>query len=144
MNKMLITLIISSILLISIKCVDNDKNCHNTISFQNTSSKTVYVEYLGGYPDTTYFKYEPNPVLSPEVSKALPGETNKRALESRSCWEDKFKDLIKSDTVMIYVFDAQVLESTAWDTVVKKYLILKRYDLSLQDLQKSNWTVTYQ
>ena len=141
--KMSFTFLIGSILFISSTCADNEKDCHNYISIHNVSNKNIYVEYVLGYPDTTYFKYEPNPALSPELSKVLSGQTNSNALGSRSCWEDKFKSLIKSDTVMIYVFDAQVLESTPWDTVKANYLILKRYDLSLVDLQQMNWTVTY-
>ena len=44
---------------------------------------------------------------------------------------------------MIYIFDAGVLESTPWSTVVNDYMVLKRFDLSLQNLQKMDWTITY-
>jgi hypothetical protein len=51
-----------------------------------------------------------------------------------------FRDI---DTLSVFIFDAQVLENTPWDTVKAKYIILKRYDLSLDDLNKLNWTITY-
>jgi hypothetical protein len=45
--------------------------------------------------------------------------------------------------LMIFLFEKSTLETTPWDTIVKKYLVLKRYDLSLEDLEKKNWTITY-
>jgi len=45
--------------------------------------------------------------------------------------------------MMVYVFDAHVIETTAWDSVKANYLVLKRYDLSLDDLKRMNWTITY-
>ncbi len=131
-------------LMMSSTC-ENDKKdkCHKIIKMVNQSDKAIYAEYTFGYPDTTYFKYEPNPTLSPEVHKVSPGETNTIALWSRSCWKDKFDAYIPSDTLMIYVFDAEVLETTPWDTVVSNYMVLRRYDLSLQDLKNIDWTITY-
>jgi len=39
--------------------------------------------------------------------------------------------------------DANTLETTSWDTIKLNYKVLKRYDLSFQDLEKMNWTITY-
>lgn len=64
-------------------------------------------------------------------------------LWGRDCIEIAFKDLISSDTLMVYVFDAETLEITPWDTVKANYMVLKRYDLSLEDLKKSDFTITY-
>jgi hypothetical protein len=89
------------------------------------------------------FIYGPNPALSPESDKVMSFQTTINPLLSRSCWEDRFDSEIKSDTLMIYVFDAHVLENTTWDTVKAEYLVLKRYDLSLKDIQKLNWAITY-
>ena len=59
------------------------------------------------------------------------------------CFEKVFKNENFSDTVYVYVFDAAVVDNTSWDIVAKDYLVLKRYDLSLEDLQRLNWQVTY-
>lgn len=45
--------------------------------------------------------------------------------------------------IMYFIYDANTLETVPWDMVVKNYLILKRYDLSLEDLQGMDWTITY-
>ena len=134
--------IICLVLLFSITC--SDKDCHETINFINNSGKFVYVQKSNGYPDTTYLRYEfPNPALNPQLYKVKAGEKSSSALFYRNgCYEAHFKTL-KSDTLMIYVFDAQILETTPWDTITAKYLVLKRYNLSLEDLKQMNWTIIY-
>lgn len=125
-------------------CEHESDNCHYYIAIQNNSNKAIYVINSKGYPDSTYFKYGPNPVLSSHIYKVLPGETNTNN-KGRECIEDLWEYLYESsgNKMMYYIFDAQTLETTPWDTVCKKYLVLKRYDLSLADLQRMNWTITY-
>ncbi|MFT3740240.1 MAG: hypothetical protein QM786_15955 [Breznakibacter sp.] len=135
-----ILILILSLLLMCCTCRD-DENCHNTIISINNSTDTLYITSSGEYPDTSI--YNPNPVLDPNFTKVLPNESNTRVLWGRDCIELAFKDLIPYDTLMVYVFDAKVLEENAWETVKENYLVLKRYDLSLEDLQNLNWTITY-
>jgi hypothetical protein len=138
--KIQIALLLVSLLILGSTCKD-EKVCHETINFKNNSSKSLYIHASGGYPDTNSFKVEfPNPSLNAQLYKVSSNASNNSALWDKSCLEYKFNT---NDTLMIYVFDAEVLESTPWDTVKTKYLVLKRYDLSLDDLQRRNWTITY-
>jgi hypothetical protein len=125
-------------------CGDKEDNCHKTITFVNKTADALYVVANSDYPDTMAFRNQPNPLLDSNFTKVLSNENNTQALWRRDCIELAFKDLIPSDTLMIYVFDSEVLENTPWETVKTNYLILKRYDLSLQDLKNTNWTITYQ
>ncbi len=71
----------------------------------------------------------------------MAANTSDDPLRLQDTYEGRFEQFRK---VMVFVFDAQVLETTPpWDTVKAKYLVLKRYDLSLQDLESMNWTITY-
>lgn len=45
--------------------------------------------------------------------------------------------------MMIYVFDGPILESQGWDYIKTNNLVLKRYDVTLHDLENMNWTITY-
>lgn len=133
-------------LMMSSTCENNKKDdCHETITFINNSTNELYVHPSGSYPDTLALKNEfPNPALNPDLYKIKSNESNYKALGRRDCYELAFgSSIIPSDTLMIYVFDAKVLETTPWDTVVSNYMVLKRYDLSLQDLRNKNWTITY-
>ena len=66
---------------------------------------------------------------------------NKDALFSRSCIEHQFGRI--GDSLFVYIFDAELIENTPWEVIAKDYLVLKRYDLTLEDLQRLNWKITY-
>jgi hypothetical protein len=141
--KMKLLVLIISILLLNQACGDKEENCHKTITFKNISNNSLYVVGSSFYPDTLSFIGIPNPVLDSSHTKVLPEETNTRMLWGRDCIELAFKDLIPSDTMIIYVFDTHVLETTPWVSVKANYMVLKRFDLSIENLENSNWTITY-
>ncbi|HNB11084.1 MAG TPA: hypothetical protein PK754_16140, partial [bacterium] len=57
-------------------------------------------------------------------------------------WEERFEDL-PAETLMIFIFDADTLDQVPWEKVRSEYKILRRYDLSLQDLKDRDWKVVY-
>jgi len=136
-------IILLTILLFNQTCCKNKDDCHKSITFVNTTSQALYVIASSLYPDTLTFSGIPNPLLDPNFTKVLPNETNTQVLSRRDCIELTFKNLIPPDILMVYVFDAMVIESTPWETVKSNYLVVKRYDLSLQDLQNNNWKIIY-
>jgi hypothetical protein len=104
----------------------------------NNSSNTIYAIEGITYPDTIPDNYSP---LNMDMYRAECGA--KATLMIRCCWESFFQTRIDSDTLMVFIIDEEVLLNNPWDTVRKNYMILKRYDLSLQDLIDLDWTVTY-
>ena len=140
--KILIYFLIISLLCLGSTCKKDDENdYHKIIKFINNSNMELYVQQSGGYPDTTFARGEfPNPILS-ELNRILPNETNTMALEARYSYEEKFK--YSYDTLMIFILNSQVLKTTPWEKVQQDYLVLKRYDLGLEDLKRMNWTITY-
>lgn len=68
---------------------------------------------------------------------------NKRVyFDSKTKWEDIIKDL-PMDTLSVFFIDGTIFQNEKWDTIRDNYLILKRCDFSLEDLQKSNFIITY-
>lgn len=64
----------------------------------------------------------------------------------------KSKDTIKFKTWMtansmdyfvLFYYDENIVNTIPWDTIRANYMILKRYDLSYEDLERMNWTITY-
>jgi len=135
-------IILILLFLLNNTCKKNE-DCHKIIKVFNTSNKAIYVQGSDGYPDTMYFKYNPNPALSPEINKVESGETNTTSLQIKDCWEINIKNVMQSDKLMIYIFDSEILENIPWDTVIANNMVLNRYDLSLEDLKNSNWSITY-
>lgn len=138
----IITYMVVILIFLAIDCIPkNRENCNGIISFKNNSSKTLYITRNYYYTDTTTLIIS-NPVSSDNTNKVLPFSENKTALWYYGCFEDLLQSL-KKDTLFVYVFDAEIVETTPWDTVLANNLILKRYDLSLEDLQNMNWTIIY-
>lgn len=136
-------ILIILILFFNQACGDRLVDCHKTITFTNKTSDTLYVISAYEYPDTMAFRILPNPLLDPYSTQVFPYEDNTKVLFSRDCLELVFKDFIPYDTLMVYVFDGQVLKTHPWDSVKANYLVLKRYDLSLEDLVSMNWEITF-
>lgn len=91
-------------------------------------------DWLNSYPDTAISKLKPAFFyVAPHVRNYI-GNGGK--------WENVFPELPK-DTLSIYIFNADTLNVYDWSKIKEGYKILKRYDLSLNDLKKLNWTIYY-
>ena len=120
-------------------CTENTDKCHRTITFVNNSSKEVYI-HGGFYPDTLGFSsLFPNPYNQPDLYRVKSGEKNSSGLTSRDCFESS----VAQGRLIIYVFDAEVLATETWGAVGKYYMVLKTIHPTLEEMQRSNWTITF-
>lgn len=123
-------LVIISIVLFSTNCeklVDRGY----FIEVQNNSNDTVWCYSSYNYPDTTLAANKPLlQMIKPKLYTKL---------ESKEKWED----LLPKDTIIIFILSEDTVEKYSWDKIRNNYNILKRCDLSLEDLQDMNWTITY-
>lgn len=53
------------------------------------------------------------------------------------------KNAYRKEKVWIFVFDAEVLENTDIPTLIANRYYLKKYELSLSDLQQINWKIIF-
>ena len=92
-------------------------------------NNSIYLSRYNGSPYSDWYKVLPN------------GENNTGLFNVGSgrsyCYENTI------DTLHIFVFEEDVLSIYTWEKVVNDYMVLQRYDLSLQDLQQLNWQVSY-
>ena len=70
--------------------------------------------------------------------KVFPDSTN--VLDAGNCVETQVPD---SSKIMIFIFDAHTLETVSWKTVIDEKLYLKRYDLSVHDIESMGWKFSY-
>ena len=132
-----IYLMFSCLLLANSTC-DMVKDEEQKLRINNKSEKAIYISWTRDYPDTS-INYLVNPTYNPQIKK----------VEAHSIQREYYSAPTKAffkyniDTLSVFIFDAQLLENTPWDTVKARYLILKRYDLSLDDLNKMNWIIAY-
>lgn len=140
------TLLILSIILIlpiffTLCSTDNGfEDCHQTIMLKNTQS-TNSIYYFTTLKDG-FWNYDPtNPDYAIDY-KILPGESKKIRIgmgETTPCWEQMLKSA--SGYLYIYIYDANNLETTGWNTGKKNYV--KKYTLDVKQLKKANWNISY-
>ncbi len=114
-------------------------DCHKVINVCNRSDVDIYVYGSREYPDTNIYYGMSALVNNAYTYKTKSNTINESAFLQKDCWEYDFNSdkIIKSDTLIIFIIESSELE------VNLNYNILQRYDLSLEDLQNSNWTLYY-
>ena len=102
-----------------------------SIYFVNRYDKNVYVEYyVSNYPDTTLLGT--GCVYNP----ATQSQDTAHIYETIGRLPDFFYyGGTRVDTVSFFIFDSDSVDYYSWDTVVKKNMVLQRYDLSMFDLE---------
>ena len=117
-------------LLLSVICISatcSKSRVSTDFFIKNNSSKTVYYSWSDKYPDTSLteilneISIDPLQTVGPFYYTVSPG----------------------SGIVEIFLFDSITVASNPWDSITAKYMILKRYDLTIDSINKMNRIVTY-
>ena len=128
-----ILIFISTLLFIS--CENPDQ----TYKFRiiNDSEKALYfdrsISNRSVYPDTLISETKVQLKVSPYTTSYEGGLIST---------EEVFKKY-SIDTLSIYFFDADIVDNYSWETIREEYKILKRYDLSIEDIQLLDYEIPY-
>jgi hypothetical protein len=128
-NFILITLII----FIVISCLPIDKEYY--IKIENNSDSSVYFIESSTYPDTTL--PQSNEYLTEIKSH------NFERFGSTEPWDEEFSNRYPKDTMILFFISSNVIKNISWDIIRINYDILERRIFSKQDLEKTDWTITY-
>ncbi|MBO9204399.1 MULTISPECIES: hypothetical protein [Niastella] len=134
-------LLITSCVLLSSTCQkeDPDPICKN-LTINNNTDKAVYTLFSFDYPDTS-LNFQ-NPVIS-RTSKKLAAHSQ-ATIDPRSNCLEQFLDNPGVQKLSVFVFDAELVESTPWDQIRTQYQIIKRLDLTQDDLINNNYSFDLQ
>lgn len=109
--------------------IDIQNNSDSTLKFHVASENSVLM-----YPDTLLPARLDDLGLSNITGSVLWGNSEN--------WEDRIKSF-GSDTLSIYFFHPDTLEMYPWEEIRDNYKVLKRYDLSIDDLKLLDFKVEY-
>jgi hypothetical protein len=138
-NSIRLTGILLIIIIVGSNCEKWLEHSYTVDLVNNSGHNIGYYFATGGrygtcYPDSLP---ETNEYIMYDISKVIsPG------MESHLSWEKFFKEL-PIDTLSVFIFHTDTLNKYSWKEIRDGYMILKRYDLSLEDLKKSHFKVTY-
>ncbi|MFA5971946.1 MAG: hypothetical protein WC780_06315 [Lentimicrobiaceae bacterium] len=128
----IIILIALSIILCSSGCESLVDHVYS-IKIQNNSKYNVQFYESYNFPDTTI------DVTKPRLKMVYASKYS--YLDSKKDWDEVL--VSPKDTISIFILSKDTLDKYDWAKIRSDYNILKRYDLSIADLQRMNWTLTY-
>lgn len=130
--NIILLLVLGSFLGIFSNCSKEDT--HITIGFNNKTAKNIEINVSYNYPDTsiTYESFRGGYIAKPYTRTPLNRE-----------WEKEIELYSESGVVMLFLFDSDTMRVYGKEGVIEGYKILKRYDLSLKELDSLNWELTY-
>ena len=115
-------------------CHRNEEEQHRYIYVKNNSGKAIYFGLSYSYPDTSLLKIEDAPGKNGSIAYKI--NAGKQTTLAAS-------NFVYNPTMQMFVFDANTIESTPWDSIVAHHMVLKRYQFTESDMGKINWTITY-
>lgn len=108
------------------------------VEIYNNSSQDIICNICTGYPEESLF---PDTTLS-EFFEYKVYAKKSRSIGSSVKWSDKY-EYLQTDTLCMFLLSADTLEKYGWEKVSKEYMILQRYDLSLEDLRLHDYKFYY-
>jgi hypothetical protein len=127
------------LMLLFMGCPDKEGDADSTIIFINNSDKTI-LEYSKSfiYPDTSIIT----------TTSPFDERVKQFAIKPHSTYkkQDNWKSYLsksKSGVMTIFLFDKAIVDTVPWKTIREDYLVAKRYEYTLKQLDSLNWTITY-
>ena len=132
-------LIILTLILFGGCLMDSDRADAELTIVNNSNQIIVHYDEL---------KFPNDTALSTIAFQQTPGNTASRLIYPHDHVTEKaaFKRILNRNrdrAFMLYLFSRDTIEQVPWDRIVDEYLVLRRYDLTLEDLEAMNWVVEY-
>lgn len=106
-----------------------------TISFMNNSGRSLSVGESYIFPDTS--------LSSLEYRAGAVGLRKQHLIGTTLGWKNKINKLCPSGKIMFVVFSDDTIKKYGLDNVEAQYRIERRYELSIDSLERRNWTINY-
>ena len=110
----------------------------------NNSNDTLKIyfnddkDHRSVYPDTLITNFE-NRIIFEDY----PPLSGKLEITAVGSWKKSFKIHTIQDTMSIFVFHSDTLARYSWREIRRDYKVLARYDLSLEDLERLDFELSY-
>jgi len=131
--------LVLSILSMTNSCDPNsDGHWDGKLTIVNNSTDTLLAFLQFNYPDTTLLDED-----APELNNTVIAPHSQEKIYSSILWEDRIMKLNSDQMIMIFINSYDTLAKYNWSEIQGDYNILKRYDLSISNLDSLNWTITY-
>ena len=102
-----------------------------SLIIENNSSNTIVAAMQFNYPDTTLQDYN---TIADMNANTIPSYSEMEFYEFTG-WENAISERNPSKTLIVVIYSSDTLDKYTWSDIQKNYNILKRYDLTIEDLR---------
>lgn len=122
---------------------DSD-DCHYKIKIKNNSDKVLYL-YSAGEPVITPGDIRTDPFFKPAPAHAGNGTVEMGAIRYLGGGKPKCVESFypAEKQFYVFVFDSAAIAQKSWKEVIDNNLFVKRFDITVKELQKTDFTLEY-
>lgn len=140
MDLLFIRIIMLSVFVSIFTTCEKMRHQRYALVLKNNSEEEISVHV--GLPETGNGVY-PDTLLPSKKQLTSIKPQGKGYWDSSIRWEDGYFKELPNDTLSVYILNRKISDTKDWDVIRENYMILQRYDLSIYDLQKLDYTLYY-
>lgn len=106
----------------------------------NQSNQPIKYMWEIQAPSDSTIKYKLEYMIKPD-GPVFPGDSNSYMITNTT-----YEQIIRSEpkkVFRVYIFNSDTIEKYTWERVKKENMVLKRYDLTLEELKKKKYRIVY-
>ncbi|MDA9111599.1 hypothetical protein N9J39_01835 [Flavicella sp.] len=128
-NALKKSIFLAMVLIVTTSCKEITGNL-KYYNIKNNSSRAIYYGLVYLYTDSNLKNIE-----------FVPGVDGNTSHKIKPNGQNMAK--VGSSNMQIFIFDADIIENTPWDTIVKYNMVLKRYQFTESELEQMDWEIIY-
>lgn len=117
---------------------NEDGHWDGRLTIVNNSNDTIISFLQYNFPDTILLDEN-----APELNNIIITPNSLGKHYSSIKWEDHISSLNTHKTILIFINSYDTIRKYSWTQIQDDYNILRRYDLTIDSLQKLDWIITY-
>jgi hypothetical protein len=134
------TYLLISVLLICAGCPDQDFGSNREFTIKNkTDTRLVSILAFRIVADTLLPSSNPYPTSEQLELNTIDSQTSMTFIDA---FEETFEQQ-RNKVLILFLLSRDTIEQVPWERIVDENLVLRRYDLTLADLEAMDWKVEY-
>ena len=103
------------------------------------------IELDGQSPFKNSFEIVDKDTVWDETSNLVfPSSSKTPVIIGRNGWEDFINEDCQDNKLKVFIFQKSLISKVPWDTIVANQQFSKKYELTIEDLERNNWQVKYE
>jgi len=122
-------------------CYENINPVDATLVIKNNSDRDIVYDFEFKNSNDTSLYTNSYPITAANLGPGL--VPARKIIEVPDSFKKVFKNIPKDEVMMVFLFSRDTIEQVPWERIADEYMVLKRFDLTLDSLERRNWVLEY-